>query len=130
MTKTKIEIENDYNEHYSKPECDNTFCPIPEMCKEEDECHDKKVKMTDFKKVKDMVLEKEKEGLVVLCGYDGTLREIKVEDLLKQPVEGILYDLNRDKATVLTFIEDPKWINDFAVGMVIRKLKEMIDDKD
>ena len=36
--------------------------------------------------------------------------------------------MNRDEATILTFLDDPKWINDFAAARVIRALKEKIDD--
>jgi hypothetical protein len=36
--------------------------------------------------------------------------------------------LNRDEATILTFIDDPKWINDFAAAKVIRALKDKIDE--
>jgi hypothetical protein len=39
-----------------------------------------------------------------------------------------IYDLNRDEATVLILIDDPKWINDYAVCKVIRTLKKRIDE--
>ena len=57
------------------------------------------------KSIKDLVLEKEKEGKVVLATWEG-LKEADLEAIIKQPTEGLLYDLNRDKATVLTFISD------------------------
>ena len=50
-----------------------------------------------------------------------------LEEIIKQPTEGLLYDLNRDRATVLTLMDDPKWVNDFAVGLVITKLKKYYD---
>ena len=57
------------------------------------------------------------------------LMAVDLENFIKQPTEGILYDLNRDRATVLTFMREgnPKWINDYAVGLVIAKLKEKWD---
>ena len=78
------------------------------------------------KSFKDLVLKKEKEGKVVFMTYDGPM-EADLEEFVKQPTAGILYDLNRDQAVVLTFIEDPKWVNDFAVGLVITRLKEKIE---
>ena len=54
------------------------------------------------------------------------MAEIDLEELIAQPTQGLLYDLNRDSATVLTFIDDPKWVNDYAVGLVITRLKEMV----
>lgn len=79
-------------------------------------------------KFRDLVLKKAEEGKVVLMTFDG-LMEADLEKFIEQPTEGLLYDLNRDRATVLTFIEDPKWVNDFAVGLVIAKLKEKIDNQ-
>jgi len=81
--------------------------------------------MNEKEKLRDLVLQKEKEGKIVLSTFDGLI-EADLEEFIKQPVEGLLYDLNRDRATVLTFIDDPKWINDYAVGLVIAKLKEKI----
>ena len=79
----------------------------------------------DQEKLRDLVFQKEKEGRVVLMTIDG-LHEANIDDIVKQPADGILYDLNRDHVTVLTYIDDPKWINDYAVGVVIKKLKSMI----
>lgn len=81
--------------------------------------------MSEKEKFRDLVLRKEKEGKVILMGFEGPM-EANLEDIIKQPTEGLLYDLNRDRVTVLTFIEDIKWVNDFAVGLVIAKLKEKI----
>jgi len=79
--------------------------------------------------LKKMILEKEQEGKIVVLG-PGTLMSMDLDDFIKQPVEGMLYDLNRDAATVLTFINDRKWINDYACGLVIKKLKEKLDGKE
>jgi len=77
---------------------------------------------------RDLVLNKAEEGKIVFMTFDGPM-EADLEKFIEQPTEGLLYDLNRDRATVLTFIEDPKWVNDFAVGLVIAKLKEIIDNQ-
>ena len=76
--------------------------------------------------LRDYIWQKEKEGVVVLALFVG-YGEIKVDDLIKQPAEGILYDLNRDSATVMTYLDEPKWVNDYAVGVVIKKLKSIIE---
>ena len=82
--------------------------------------------MEDFKQ---LVLQEEKEGNVVIMTCDGP-RLINLEEFIKQPTTGLLYDLNRDKATILTFINEKpaKWVNDYAVGLVIAKLKEYNDE--
>lgn len=77
---------------------------------------------------RDLVLKKADEGKVVFMTLLG-LMEADLEEFIEQPTEGLLYDLNRDRVTVLTFIDDPKWVNDFAVGLVIAKLKEKIDNQ-
>ena len=75
--------------------------------------------------IKKELLKKAQEGRVVLLTCDG-LMEIDLDEFIKQPAQGILYDLNRGPATVLNFVNDDKWINDFAVGLVIGKLKALL----
>jgi hypothetical protein len=82
--------------------------------------------MSDKKELQDKILEESKKGNVVFATFDG-LMSAPLDEFLKQPTEGILYDLNRDAATVLSSLDNPKWINDFAVGLVIGKLKEYYD---
>ena len=77
--------------------------------------------------LKDFILEQEKEGKIVVQTIDG-LASMNLDDFINQPAEGILYDLNRNREIVLTYINDPKWVNDYAVGLVIKKLKEMIKE--
>ena len=83
---------------------------------------------TEGNELKDRILTEYKEGNIVVVEYDGSLRSTLLTEFIKQPVEGMLYDLNRDEATVLTFVDDPKWINDYAVCQVIRALKSRIDE--
>ena len=52
-----------------------------------------------------------------------------LKEFVKQPASGMLYDLNRSEVVVLTFIKDPKWINDYAVAKVIQELKLQLDEK-
>jgi hypothetical protein len=72
-------------------------------------------------KTKKFILEKRAEGKLVVMGLEG-LMSMDVKEFIKQPVDGILYDLNRLEETALTFIDDPKWVNDFAVALTIREL--------
>ncbi len=68
--------------------------------------------------LKDMVLDAWKDGYVVFASIDG-LRKQKLEDFTQQPLDGMLYDINRNAATILTFIDDPKWVNDFALTKLL-----------
>lgn len=79
--------------------------------------------------IKDKVLEEYKKGNIVVAGVDG-LQGMPLKEFIKQPTKSILYDLNRDEATVLTFIthNNPKRVNDYAVCQVIRALKKRIEE--
>jgi hypothetical protein len=74
------------------------------------------------KKYKDAVLAEAAKGNIVFVTMDGAVIA-NLEDFVTQPAEGILYDLNRSREVVLMFIDDPKWTNDYAVALVIDKLK-------
>jgi hypothetical protein len=78
-------------------------------------------------KYRDLVLKEYKKGNIVYAGIEG-LMIIPLNIFLKQPIEGILYDLNRDEPTVLTWIDNTKWVNDFAVCKVIRELKKQVEE--
>lgn len=77
------------------------------------------------KTIKELVLEQEKAGRIIFMTPYGP-KSAHLDGFVRQPTEALLYDLNRDKATVLTFIDDQKWVNDYAVGMIIKKLKDII----
>ena len=77
--------------------------------------------------IKDKILAEYEKGNIVVAGIEG-LQVMPIKDFIEQPEDGILYDLNRDEAVVLTFIDDPKWINDFAVAKTIRVLKARINE--
>ena len=67
------------------------------------------------------IQEKEKEGMVSFMTFEG-LASCKLGEFIKQPADGMLYDLNRDKVTVLTASPELRWINDYAVAVVITYL--------
>ena len=77
--------------------------------------------------MKQLVLDPEKEGGVVIAAYD-SLVVMELDEMIKQPIEGLLYDLNRDRVTILSFIDDIKWVNDFACMKVITRLKQMVGE--
>ena len=74
-----------------------------------------------------LILEEAKNGFLVIAGFEG-LQKAKLSEIVKQPVEGLLYDLNRDPVTILTFINDPKWVNDYASMQVIRLLHNKVEE--
>lgn|SRR3990167_10908615 len=78
-----------------------------------------------FEDFRDIILAKEKEGKIIISTFDG-LVEGNLDDIIDQPTEGLLYDLNRNRETILTYIYDQKWINDFACMKVIEKLKALL----
>ena len=80
-----------------------------------------------MKNIKDRILKEYKKGNIIVVGSEG-LQVMPLNDFIKQPVDGMLYDLNRDEAVILTFIDNPKWINDYAVCQVIRLLKKRIEE--
>jgi len=78
-------------------------------------------------KLKNAIFEEEKKGNLVYTEFDGSFTVANVESFIKQPTDGLLYDLNRLPEVVSTFLDDPKWVNDYAVYLVIKKLKEYYD---
>jgi hypothetical protein len=80
-------------------------------------------------KYKDFVLSEYEKGNIVVLTHEGAATT-PIKEFVKQPVNGILYDLNRGEEVVLTFINDPKWINDYAVAKTIRELSATISERD
>lgn len=82
-----------------------------------------------YESFKDMVLTEYDKGNVVFMSIEGPM-VAELQNFLNQPADGILYDLNRDKATVLTMIrEHEKWVNDYAVAVVITELKRQLEEQ-
>ena len=82
------------------------------------------------KELANKILEEYKKGNICYRNIEGVFSQ-KIEDFIKQPLEGMLYDINRDRGTVMTFLDDPKWINDFALTVLLEyyynKCKEYED---
>lgn len=81
----------------------------------------------DYDSIKEAVLEEYKKGNVVFAGLD-YIEAVSLLSFVNQPIEGLLYDLNRNETTVLALIKDQKWINDYAVCKVITELKKQLDE--
>jgi len=85
-------------------------------------------KIAQREKLRDIVLRERDAGKIVFWGLPGDPPSVaKLDDFIKQPADGMLYDLNRLEEVTLTFIDDPKWLNDFAVAAVIRRLVAEIE---
>lgn len=86
--------------------------------------------MNDFTEVYKVVKENEDKGFVTIMSIDG-LMSIPIDEFIKQPTEGLLYDLNRDKLTTITLGSEGnvRWVNDYAVALVIEYLMKQLRDK-
>lgn len=69
-------------------------------------------------KLRDKILEEYKNGNISYRTIEGVM-SCPIESFVKQPLEGMLYDLNRDRATVMSFLDDPKWTNDFGLTVLL-----------
>jgi hypothetical protein len=80
------------------------------------------------KKLLEIIREKEKEGKIIFQTSEG-LAEAKISDIVKQPAEGLLYDLNRDRFTCSAWIREGEagWVNNYAVALVIEYLMQHIE---
>lgn len=78
-----------------------------------------------IEEIKQIIEANEKIGRVVVWTLEG-LASMPIEEIIKQPTEGLLYDLNRDKVTVWTNMKDDKWVNDYACALVITALKSRL----
>jgi len=86
------------------------------------------MKQNSDEEMRDLILDRYKSGEIVISTADG-LQVAKLSEIIKQPTEGILYDINRDFGTILTLIHDRKWVNDFALSKVVEALKNELADE-
>ena len=73
-----------------------------------------------------LVLNARREGKVIFFALENELYSAPVTEFIKQPAEGILWDLNRCEVVTLSRQDDQRWVNDFAVAVTITALKKRI----
>ena len=78
--------------------------------------------------LKTLVLDSAEENKVVLITIQGLVTHDIDNLIFSQPVDGLLWDLNRLEETSLTFMGNSKWVNDFAVAQVIRRMSARIEE--
>lgn len=85
--------------------------------------------------LQNLILSKKREGKIVFHSLEG-LMEVKIESIIQQTANGLLWDLNRDMATLLSRAseENPCWVNDIALANIteylINKVNEITDERD
>lgn len=84
--------------------------------------------------LQNLILSKKKEGKIVFYSLEG-LMEAKMENIIQQPANGLLWELNRDMATLLSRVskDNPCWVNDLALVNIteylINKVNEITDER-
>lgn len=87
--------------------------------------------MEKKKTLADAALIDDRNGHVTIASFDG-FHTYKLDKFIEQPTDGLLYDLNINKATVLTMLgqDDQReallWVNRYAAMRVIERLKERV----
>lgn len=79
----------------------------------------------------DIVEEERSKGNIAFMTIEG-LKGSSIENIINQPVEGILYDLNRDYATIITLAKNSKnlrWINDLALSDVFKEVFKLYKEQ-
>lgn len=81
-----------------------------------------------FEQTLDVIRGQEKYGNITIETIEG-LAVIPLDDIANWEADSLLYDLNRDKATTITLGRNgmERWINDYAVAMVIEYLMKEIE---
>lgn len=81
-----------------------------------------------LKSIADTVRAEYSKGNIVFWDCDNNLFTANLQDFMKQPVDWMLYDLNRSEEVILTFIDNPKWVNDYAMCKIVRELYKRIEE--
>lgn len=81
-----------------------------------------------FEQTLDVIRGQEKYGNITVKTIEG-LAVIPLDDIANWEADSLLYDLNRDKATTITLGRNgmERWINDYAVAVVIEYLMKEIE---
>ena len=84
--------------------------------------------MKQLKNIANTVRAEYSKGNIVFWDCDDNLLTANLQNFMKQPVDGMLYDLNRSEEVILTFIDNPKWVNDYAMCKIVRELYRLIEE--
>jgi predicted RNase H-like nuclease (RuvC/YqgF family) len=79
----------------------------------------------------DKVLSLQADNKIAFMTIDG-LQGGPIEDFVKQPIEGQLYDVNRDRATLYSMANENKnkrWINDLALVYMYEYANATIEEQ-
>ena len=81
-----------------------------------------------FEQTLEVIRGQEKYGNITIETIGG-LAVIPLDDIVNWEADSLLYDLNRDKATTIALGRNgmERWINDYAVAMVIEYLMKEIE---
>jgi hypothetical protein len=93
---------------------------------EEDEYEN--VDLKKCENLRDKLISDYNDGYLAFMDNDFNFSKVLLKDFIKYPVDSILYDLNRIEPVILTFLKNPKWVNDFAMCKLVRALKDRIDE--
>jgi len=69
----------------------------------------------------EIIKQAEAENKICFMDYDGNLHSCNIKDFMKQPLDGMLYDLNRSPEVLMT-IMDLKFVNDYGMMLLVREL--------
>jgi hypothetical protein len=90
---------------------------------------DDEKELTEGERILKVIRDAEERNIVVFWTLD-QLSGMDLDAMISQPTDGLLYDLNRDKATCATWIEKDgatgTWVNNYASALVIERLKEKL----
>lgn len=84
----------------------------------------------NIEKAQKLILERKAERKIVYFDSVGRLVSCPVEEICDQPIEELLYDLNRGEETILamTKADNIQWINNFAATQVIKYLHKKVEE--
>ena len=70
------------------------------------------------KELAQLVLDEWKKGYIVFQTIEG-IQKCEIEEFVKQPLEGQMYDINRDTVNILSFIGEQSWLNNWACSKLV-----------
>lgn len=83
--------------------------------------------MSDKERCKQIMLEEfEKGNVITVSAGNPSVHNLK--DMIDQPINGLLYDLNLLEETSMSTLTSTKDMNSFAVAKVIRELYSKVEE--